>query len=395
MKPKRNSVFSSYDRIIGRREHPGKEGSFPNSLRFFGHGQAVVIAVVAFLLLSTWSVAATSASPSTGAIATPTRAPRRIESTPTPDPNAPRAWMGIIFSPDSKYLRTFFHAPSDTSKTLVGDVIPGQPADKAGVQVGDWVVAINGHTVSSNNDVVDPVRVAAPGTVFRLTIVRNGQESTVSVRVAARPNDADRQYFDHLTDRINANEEDTLAYYLRADMWSSSQITNTIVDYSRAIELAPDFEAAYEQRAGVLISTDYVEQAASDATRDMELDPSRRGAYVLRATAYVSLGRNDEAIDDSTHALEMTKDPLAYALRGQAYLQRARQGDLQKAIEDETQALTMVPVYPFPYYIRGLAYAQLGRINEAIFDLKQHAFWAPFSQTAAAARSRLQQLTWH
>ncbi|MCC7353452.1 MAG: PDZ domain-containing protein [Anaerolineae bacterium] len=356
---------------------------------------ALVVATVALLFLAGCASFAPTAPTPTGGRPAPSRPPRRIEATATPDPDAPRAWMGAIFGPDSKHLRTLFHAPSDEVRALVLAVIPDQPADRAGLLVGDWVVAVNGKAARSNTDVVSPVRSSSPGTVFRLRVVRDGQERELSVRVEARPGDADQRFFEHLTDRIRTNSQDMVAYLLRADMWPSDKVEESLADYNRIIALAPDLEIAYTQRARLLLGTGEVEGAATDASRALALDPSRREAYMVRATAYASLGRNDEAIADTTRALEMTQEPLAYALRGQAYLQRARQGDLPSAIEDETQALILLPLYPFPYYVRGLAYAQLGKVNQAIFDLKQHIYLAPFSQSAAAARSRLQQLTWH
>jgi tetratricopeptide (TPR) repeat protein len=351
--------------------------------------------MAALLILAGCSSLVPATPTPTGERPTPMRSPRRIEATATPDPNAPRAWMGVIFGPDSKYLRALYHAPSEEARALVLAVLPDQPADKAGLQIGDWVVAVNGKPARNNADVVGPVRASSPGAVFRLRVVRDGQEREIRVRLEARPGDADQRFFEHLSDRIRANGQDTIAYLLRADMWPGDQIENSLADYDRAIDLAPALEVAYEERASLYLGMGEVEKAAADASRALELDPSRRAAYMTRATAYAALGRNDEAIADSTRALEMAQEPLAYALRGQAYLQRARQGDLQRAIEDETQALALAPFYPFPYYIRGLAYAQIGQINQAIFDLKQHVYLAPFSQSATAARSRLRQLTWH
>lgn len=298
-----------------------------------------------------------------------------------------------MFGPESKYLSNRFHAPPG-GKALILAVVPDQPADKAGLRVGDWVIAVNGRPVRGTADVIVPVRASSPGTAFRLRIVREGEEREVNVRVAIRPGDADQRFFEHLSDRIRANDQDAIAYFLRAGMWPESDIQNALADYSHAIQAAPDFEVAYEQRARLYLMLEEYDHVVSDASRALELDPSLRGAYLWRATAYVSLGKNDEAIADSTKALEMGREPLAYALRGRAYLQRAQGGDLPRAVQDESAALDLAPDYPFPYYIRGLAYAQMGKVNEAIFDLRQHTYLTPFSESAAAARLRLQRLTW-
>ncbi len=362
------------------------------SLAALGRRALSVIAAALFLLAGGGSTAPLLATPTPERVA-PSLPPRRIEATATPEPGAPSAWMGVIFGPESRYLSNRFHAPPE-GRVLVLAVIPDQPADRAGLRVGDWVMAINGRPVRDTADVILPVRTSSPGKVFRLRIVREGEEREVNVRVATRPGDADQRFFEHLGDRIRADDQDVIAYFLRAGMWPDGEVQSALADYSRAIQLAPEFEAAYEQRARLYLLLEEYENVVRDASRALELDPSRRGAYMWRATAYVSLGRNDEAIADSTQALAMEREPLAYALRGQAYLQRAQEGDLPRAVEDESAALALAPEYPFPYYIRGLAYAQMGKVNEAIFDLRQHTYLTPFSQSAILARQRLQRLTW-
>ena len=44
-------------------------------------------------------------------------------------------------------------------------------------------------------------------------------------------------------------------------------------------------------------------------------------------------------------------------------------GELRRAIEDYDTAINLDPNYADAYYGRGLAYGQLGRVDEAIADL--------------------------
>ena len=79
-------------------------------------------------------------------------------------------------------------------KTPRGAVITqlekGQPGEKAGLKVGDIVVALNGQTINSANDL--PVKISAmkPGTQAKLTILRDGKEKEVTVTVAENPEDS-------------------------------------------------------------------------------------------------------------------------------------------------------------------------------------------------------------
>ena len=79
-------------------------------------------------------------------------------------------------------------------KTPRGAVITqlekGQPGEKAGLKVGDIVVALNGQAINSANDL--PVKISAmkPGTKAKLTVLRDGKEKDVTVTVAENPEDS-------------------------------------------------------------------------------------------------------------------------------------------------------------------------------------------------------------
>ena len=79
-------------------------------------------------------------------------------------------------------------------KTPRGAVITqlekGQPGEKAGLKVGDIVVALNGQTINSANDL--PVKISSmkPGTKVKLTVLRDGKEKDVTVTVAENPEDS-------------------------------------------------------------------------------------------------------------------------------------------------------------------------------------------------------------
>ena len=86
---------------------------------------------------------------------------------------------------------------------IVLSVVPGGPAEKAGLKGGDKTVRKSGRNLSVGGDVIvaidgEPVRQfedvlvyvlrrAEVGQVVRLTIVRDGREQMVSVTLAARP----------------------------------------------------------------------------------------------------------------------------------------------------------------------------------------------------------------
>jgi S1-C subfamily serine protease len=85
---------------------------------------------------------------------------------------------------------------------IVQSVVPDSPADKAGIEAGnatvnvagqriraggDVITAVDGNEVSGMDDVIDAVDSKQPGDTLELTLLRGGQERTVSVDLADRP----------------------------------------------------------------------------------------------------------------------------------------------------------------------------------------------------------------
>jgi serine protease Do len=73
---------------------------------------------------------------------------------------------------------------------LVKDVVPGGPADKAGVQPGDVVLAADGRSVSSNSELTRIVAQAKAGDAVHLKVVRDGKTLNLDVVSGIRPSEA-------------------------------------------------------------------------------------------------------------------------------------------------------------------------------------------------------------
>jgi serine protease Do len=75
----------------------------------------------------------------------------------------------------------------NTTGALVQQVQAGSPAAQAGVQRGDIITAINGQKLASETDLPATIAKQKPGDAVQLTVVRNGQSQTLSVKLAERP----------------------------------------------------------------------------------------------------------------------------------------------------------------------------------------------------------------
>jgi S1-C subfamily serine protease len=66
-------------------------------------------------------------------------------------------------------------------------VVPSSPADRAGLQTGDVIVAINGQDIGDASDLVDTVQSHKPGERITLTVSRNGANMTRTVTLGSPP----------------------------------------------------------------------------------------------------------------------------------------------------------------------------------------------------------------
>jgi serine protease Do len=70
---------------------------------------------------------------------------------------------------------------------LVADLVPGGPADKAGVKPGDVVVGLDGHDVGSNTELTRLVAQSHNGDILHLTVLRDGKAREIDIRSGTRP----------------------------------------------------------------------------------------------------------------------------------------------------------------------------------------------------------------
>ncbi|GGX72097.1 serine endoprotease DegQ [Litorimonas cladophorae] len=74
---------------------------------------------------------------------------------------------------------------------LVSDVGAGTPAEKAGLEEGDIVIAFNGEEILDSNDLRNLVGLLKPGTRADVTFLRDGKRRTTRIGIAEMPDDED------------------------------------------------------------------------------------------------------------------------------------------------------------------------------------------------------------
>ncbi len=76
------------------------------------------------------------------------------------------------------------------SGALVADVVSGSAAAKAGIMVGDVVVAVDGEQISGQAGLIATIRDLVPGDATEVSLVRDGDELEVTVVLDQRPPDS-------------------------------------------------------------------------------------------------------------------------------------------------------------------------------------------------------------
>jgi serine protease Do len=93
-----------------------------------------------------------------------------------------RGWLGVIIQDLDETLAEAFKLPSREG-VLVGDVIENGPAAKAGVEVGDVLLRLDGHPIRDVTEVRNRIAGVHPGSQLHLEILRDGRKSKLTVDI--------------------------------------------------------------------------------------------------------------------------------------------------------------------------------------------------------------------
>jgi putative serine protease PepD len=66
-------------------------------------------------------------------------------------------------------------------------VVSGTPADKAGLQNGDAIIAVDGDSIDGSLSLVAQVRERTVGDKVTLQVVRDGQSKDITVTLISKP----------------------------------------------------------------------------------------------------------------------------------------------------------------------------------------------------------------
>src|SRR5690606_38849605 len=114
--------------------------------------------------------------------AIPSRMAEAVYRTITSSGRVQRGWLGVMMVDLTQEAAR--EAGLDGPRgVLIAEVVEGGPADRAGIQTGDIVTAIDGAPTGNANRLRNAVAFTTPGSSVEITLVREGETQTVSARL--------------------------------------------------------------------------------------------------------------------------------------------------------------------------------------------------------------------
>src|SRR5246500_5660642 len=99
-----------------------------------------------------------------------------------------RSYIGVQVQPVSAGIAESLGLKT-ASGALVDEAKGDTPAAKAGIEAGDVITAVNGNAVKDSRSLAREISGMAPGSTAKLDILRKGEQKSITVTLAAMPND--------------------------------------------------------------------------------------------------------------------------------------------------------------------------------------------------------------
>jgi serine protease Do len=96
-----------------------------------------------------------------------------------------RGWLGVSIQPIEAELADALKL-KDKKGALVGGVVPGSPADKAGIKRGDVIIKVDDAEIKDANDLLNRIALLSPNQWVAVWVLREGMTLDFKTRIARR-----------------------------------------------------------------------------------------------------------------------------------------------------------------------------------------------------------------
>ncbi|MCA2656464.1 tetratricopeptide repeat protein [Microcystis sp. M061S2] len=172
------------------------------------------------------------------------------------------------------------------------------------------------------------------------------------------------------TKAIEINPNYANAYYNRGNLYSNQQKYElALSDYSKAIEINPNDAYAYVSRGNLYSDLRKYDLALSDYSKAIEINPNDANAYYNRGILYYNQQKYELALSDYSKAIELNRSyAIAYNNRGLLYFNQQK---YELALADWNKAIDINPNDAYAYNNRGVLYALTREFPKALADAEK------------------------
>jgi len=118
-----------------------------------------------------------------------------------------RGWLGVTAQDITEDMRQNLKL-KDRTGVLVGNVVPGDAADKAGIKTGDVILAIAGKPVKDNRELLQIVATLRVGSKENIKIFRDGKEMTLPIVIAERKDKQEQASGSHASEEFGLTAQE-------------------------------------------------------------------------------------------------------------------------------------------------------------------------------------------
>lgn len=101
------------------------------------------------------------------------------------DGKVTRGYLGIMMQPVDKNIAQKFNLKR-SSGVLITNVVPGSPAESAGLKRGDIIIDADGKKISEMGEIINSISNSMPGKEMTFTVVRDGKETKIKAKLAKK-----------------------------------------------------------------------------------------------------------------------------------------------------------------------------------------------------------------
>ncbi|MEY2795319.1 MAG: hypothetical protein RIR10_1035, partial [Planctomycetota bacterium] len=121
--------------------------------------------------------------------AVPSAVVRRVVDAIISDGRVARGWLGIAVQPANDDMAASLGAEGAIG-VVVNEVVPGSPAQEAGIEPGDLITEVGGAKVRTPGELVATIGQRTPGSELAITAIRAGEREEFSATLGERADDA-------------------------------------------------------------------------------------------------------------------------------------------------------------------------------------------------------------